>query len=97
MAVGTVAGLAPVARRLALTADVRRRRVHTHATLAHRRATTRAERALGHPIALSAHQTVLVFRADPDAADPALTQPVPPLLAPLRLHQRTCKPQFAAA
>jgi modification methylase len=86
VAVGIAAGLAPVARSLALTADVRRRRVHTHATLAQRRAATRAERALGHPIALSAHQTVLVFRADPEAADPALTQPIPPL--PQR-HQRT--------
>ncbi|MFE0024129.1 DNA methyltransferase [Amycolatopsis sp. NPDC059021] len=73
------AGLAPIARCLALTARVRRRRVYTHATLAQRRATTRAERALGHPIALPTHHTALVFRAEPDAAAsaPALPNPLP--------------------
>jgi hypothetical protein len=65
-AIGSAVGLAPVARCLALTADVHSRRVRTHAAFAERRAATRAERALGHPIALSAHHTALVFRADPD-------------------------------
>ncbi|MEC3974352.1 DNA methyltransferase [Amycolatopsis sp. H20-H5] len=87
-AAGSAAGLAPVARCLALTATVRRRRAYTRATLAQRRAATRAERALGHPIALSAHHTVLVFRADPEAADPALTQPIPSLPAPHPPHRR---------
>jgi modification methylase len=84
----TAAGLAPVARCLALTATVRRGRTFTRATLAQRRAATRAERALGHPVALPAHHTVLVFRADPDAAEPApaLSLPLPP--APRRRQRR---------
>lgn len=72
-------GLAPVARCLALTAAVRGRRVRTHATLAQRRTVTRIERAVGHPVALSAHHIVLVFRADPDAAAQALARPSSPL------------------
>lgn len=65
-AIGSAVGLAPVARCLALTADVHSRRVRTHAAFAERRAATRVERALGHPIAQSAHHTALVFGADPD-------------------------------
>lgn len=98
-AIGSAAGLAPVARCLALTAAVRRRRAYTRATLAQRRTATRAERALGHPIGLPAHHTVLVFRADPEASDPALTQPIPALPAPPRSHRsaRGTRPASAAA
>lgn len=89
LTLGAVAGLAPVARCLALTAEVRGRRVLTHATLAQRRVATRIEHVTGHPIALPAHHTALVFRADPDVTDPALTQPIPPLPTPPRRHHRT--------
>lgn len=86
-AVATAAGLAPVARCVALTATVRRGRTYTRASLAQRRAAARAERALGHPVALPAHHTALVLRADPDAADPALNQSLPELPAPPRPHR----------
>lgn len=72
-------GLTPVARCLALTAAVRGRHVRTHASLTQRRTVTRLEHATGHPIALPAHHTVLVFRVDPDAAESALVRSVPPL------------------
>ncbi|MFF5992283.1 MULTISPECIES: DNA methyltransferase [Prauserella] len=98
-AVATAAGLAPVARCVALTATVRRGRTYTRASLAQRRAAARAERALGHPVALPAHHTALVLRADPDAADPALNQPLPALHAPPRPHRpgRGTRPDSAAA
>ncbi|MGK4593982.1 DNA methyltransferase [Amycolatopsis sp. w19] len=80
-AIGAAVGLAPVARSVALIADVRQRRVRTHATAAERRAVAHAERALGHPIALPAHHTALVFRADPEAGSRVTALPVPPLLA----------------
>ncbi|MFD8494853.1 DNA methyltransferase [Amycolatopsis sp. NPDC059657] len=85
---GIAVGLAPVARCLALTADIRGRRAYTRATLAQRRAATQIERAVGHSIVLQAHHTALVFRADPEAGDPALTQPIPPLPAPYPLRRR---------
>lgn len=87
VALGTAAGLAPVARCLALTAGVRGQWVFTRASVAQRRATTRIAHATGHPVALPAHHTALVFRADPDAVDPALAQPIPPLLGPPRWHR----------
>jgi modification methylase len=80
-AIGSAVGLAPVTRCLALTADVQRHRVSTHATFAERRTATRAERVLGHPIALSAHHTALVFRADPEVKSLAPALPVQPLPA----------------
>ncbi|WP_414943858.1 recombinase family protein [Amycolatopsis sp. cmx-11-32] len=89
--IGSASELAPIARCLALTAAVRRRRAYTRATLAQRRAAGRAERALGHPIALPAHHTVLVFRADPEASDPALTQLTPALPVPQRPNRRLAK------
>ncbi|WP_084145370.1 DNA methyltransferase [Amycolatopsis jejuensis] len=85
-AVGTAVGLAPIARCLALTATVRRGRVYTRATLADRRTARRAERGLGHPIALSAHHCVLVFRADPEECEPTLKHAVPTL--PTRARRR---------
>jgi hypothetical protein len=91
---GIAAGLAPIARCLALTADIRGRRIRIHSTLTHRRTVTRAEHAAGHPIALPAHHTVLVFHTDPDATDPVLAQPIPPLRMPSR--HRTHAPRFAA-
>ncbi|MFD2415003.1 DNA methyltransferase [Amycolatopsis pigmentata] len=96
-AVGSTVGLAPVARCLALTAAVRRRRVYTRATLAQRQAATRAQRALGHPIALPAHHTVVVFRADPEASDPALTELIPPRPAPPTPHRSTRGPRPTSA
>ncbi|UJW29988.1 site-specific DNA-methyltransferase [Saccharothrix sp. AJ9571] len=92
----SAAGLLPVARCLALTADLRSGRVYTHATLTQRRAATRAERALGHPIALPAHHTALVFRTEREAGDPALTQPIPPLPS-LHRRMRTARPEPLAA
>ncbi|WP_216215731.1 DNA methyltransferase [Amycolatopsis aidingensis] len=99
VAAGIAAGLAPVARCLALTATVRRGRAYTRATLAQRRAVTRAARALGHPIALPAHHTALVFRADPDSTGPAVAQPIPPLptLPRTRRRARRVSPSAAAA
>lgn len=88
-AIGTAVGLAPVARCLALTATVRRGNTYTRATFAQRRAVRRAERTLGHPIALPAHHTVLVFQADPEAVDPAMTESIWPSPAPLKLPRRT--------
>lgn len=87
LAIGAAAGLAPVARCLTLTATVRGRRVFTRATLTQRRTATRIERATGHPVALPAHRTALVFRVDPDAVDPALMHPIPPLSTPPRRHR----------
>ncbi|WP_410675333.1 DNA methyltransferase [Amycolatopsis sp. cmx-4-68] len=82
LAAGSAAGLAPIARCEALTATVRRGRTHTRATLGQRRVAARAERALGHPVTLPAHHTVLVFRADPDAGVRHPAQPIPLLSAP---------------
>ncbi|WP_409497218.1 DNA methyltransferase [Amycolatopsis sp. cmx-11-12] len=94
--IGSASGLAPIARCLALTAAVRRR-AYTRATLAQRRAAGRAERALGHPIALPAHHTVLVFRADPEASDPALTQLIPALPVHPRPHRSARETRLASA
>ncbi|MFD9961934.1 DNA methyltransferase [Amycolatopsis sp. NPDC058986] len=95
-AVGSAAGLAPVVRCLALTAGLWRRRVYSHATLAQRRAATHAQRVLGHPVALPTYHTALVFRVDPDAVDPALALPIPPLLVPPRRHHRTHRKFYAS-
>ncbi|MGA6164161.1 DNA methyltransferase [Amycolatopsis magusensis] len=89
IAAGSAAGLVLAAQCLALTADVRSGRVYTRATHTQRSAATRAEHALGHPIALPAHQIVLVFRVDPEAVDPALTQSIPPLTVPRRRTARS--------
>lgn len=94
LTLASTAGLAPVARCLALTAAVRGRRVLTHATLAQRCATTRIAQATGHPVALPAHHTALIFRADPDAAEPALTRPIPPL-PPLPRHPQVSRSSVA--
>ncbi|MFD8493344.1 DNA methyltransferase [Amycolatopsis sp. NPDC059657] len=77
LALGAAAGLAPVARCVALTADLRGARVRTRATLAEWRTATHMERLIGHPIALRAHHDVLVVRADPDALETAPAMPVP--------------------
>jgi modification methylase len=49
LTIGSAAGLAPIARCVALTADVQGRRVSTHATLAQRRTASSIERATGYP------------------------------------------------
>ena len=91
VAVGIAAGLAPIARCLALTADFRGQRVFTHGTFAQRRTTSHIERATGYPSALPAHQTVLVFRADPEASDVALALPIPVLPPIPRRRVRTSR------
>lgn len=60
---GTAAGLAPVDRCIALTAELRGSRLITRATLAERR----ASRAAGSPTSLVAHHEVLVFQLAHDA------------------------------
>lgn len=85
-AAGAAAGLMPVARCLALTAEVRGQRVLTRAQ---RRIATRIERATGRPIALQAHHTAVVFQAAPDTVDPALVCRIPPPpTLPRRLRAR---------
>lgn len=91
VAVGVAAGLAPIARCVALTADFRGQRVFTHGTFAQRRTASRIERATGYPSALPAHQNVLVFRADPQASDVALTLPIPTLPPTPRRRVRTSR------
>jgi len=66
IAAGTSAGLAPVERCIALTAELRGSRLVTRASLAERRAAARA-RATGAPTALTAHHEVLVFQLAHDA------------------------------
>lgn len=66
IAAGISAGLAPVDRCIALTAGLRGNRLVTRASLADRRAVARA-RALGAPVALTAHHEVLVFQLAHDA------------------------------
>jgi hypothetical protein len=100
LAAGIAVGLAPVARCLALTAHPRGQRVRTHASLAERRAAARIATLTGRPIALPAHHTVLVFRVDPDAADAALTAPLPPSLTRRKTaaaRRPTVKPAGLAA
>ncbi len=89
VAAGSAAGLAPIARCQALTAAIRRGRTHTRATFAQRQVAARAECALGHPVTLPAHDTVLVFRADPDAETQYPAQAVSPLWVPARTRRRT--------
>ena len=64
IAAGTAAGLAPVERCVALTAELRGSRLVTRASLAERRA---AARASAGPAALTAHHEVLVFQLAHDA------------------------------
>lgn len=82
--IGSAAGLAPVARCLALTATTKRGRTYTHAPLAQRRTAIRAERALEHSVALSAHHTVLVFQTDPDGVGTTPQRIAPPTTLPLQ-------------
>jgi hypothetical protein len=97
LAVGAAAGLAPVARCVALTAKVCGQQVFVHATRAQRRTATRIERALGHPITLAAHHTALVFRADSHAVEPALVQPIPRLSTPPQRHRSHLAPAVAVS
>jgi modification methylase len=94
LALASTAGLAPIGRCVALTAAVRGHRVHTHATLAQWRTVARIEHATGHPVALPAHHTAVVLRADPDATDAALTRPIPPLPEPPS-YRRSSRPAGA--
>jgi modification methylase len=63
VAAGTAAGLAPVDRCVALTAELRGDRLITRASLAERR----AARATASPTSLAAHHEVLVFQLAHDA------------------------------
>lgn len=85
-------GLACVARCLALTAGIRGEKARTRAGFTARRQARRIERATGHPCALPAFHTALVFRADPEATDPALAHPLPGGLEPLRRHDDRLRP-----
>ncbi|GLZ37851.1 DNA methyltransferase [Actinokineospora sp. NBRC 105648] len=68
-------GLVAVDRCVALLAELRGHRVLTHASLAHRRAAERHRRTTGHPMALHAHQDLLVFQpALPTAATTVATR-----------------------
>jgi modification methylase len=82
LSAGAATGFVPVARCIALTAPVHTRRAHLHGAPAQRRARGRLRRLTGHPVALPAHHTALVFRVDPAAADVTVRLPIPPL--PLR-------------
>lgn len=66
IAAARAAGLAPVERCVALTAELRNGRLASRASLAERRAAARA-RAAGTPTALTAHHEVLVFQLAHDA------------------------------
>lgn len=72
IAAGTSAGLAPVERCIALTAELRGSRLVTRSSLAERRAAARA-RAAGAPTALTAHHEVIVFQLAHDAELAAAT------------------------
>lgn len=96
-ALGAVAGLAPVARCVALTADLRGARVRTRATLAERRTASHIERLSGHPVALRAHHDVLVFRADPDALATTPALPIPTVPTPPRRRRTRAGRELAVA
>jgi hypothetical protein len=92
LAAGIATGFTPAARCIALTADLRGPRVRSRATRSQRRATARLHRLTGHPFALPAHHTALVFRADcepdRDAVEAVLRAPVPaPSAPPTRRHR----------
>ncbi|MBQ1091389.1 DNA methyltransferase [Streptomyces sp. B93] len=63
LSAGREAGLVPVERCVALLAALRGDQLIVRASLAQRRGAARLERAIGHPIMLTAHHDVLVFRA----------------------------------
>ncbi|AXK36429.1 DNA methylase [Streptomyces armeniacus] len=65
---GRAAGLVPVERCVALTAELRGSRLVVRSSLAQRRAAARHERATRQPVMLPAHHEVLVFQAPPPAA-----------------------------
>lgn len=69
------AGLVPVDRCVALLAELRDDRLLVRASLAQRRCAARHERASDHPIALTAHHDVLIFRAPYEAAAAAALRP----------------------
>ena len=72
---GRAAGLVPVERCIALMAELRDDRLVVHASMAQRRIAADRARAVGHPISLTAHQDVLVFRAPAEAAQAAAIRP----------------------
>ncbi|MET8759851.1 DNA methyltransferase [Lentzea sp. NPDC004782] len=74
----TAAGLAPVERCIALTAELYGARLSTHASFAERRAADHA-RAAGTPTALTAHLEVLVFQLAHDAELASATAMPPPV------------------
>lgn len=78
------ARLAPVARCIALTVPLRGGKLVTQPTWAQRRAVTRAERLAGHPVTLTAHHEVLVFRAPPATTAISAT----PDLVSVRISER---------
>jgi hypothetical protein len=69
------AGLLPVERCVALLAELRGDRLVVRTSLPQRRCAARHERATGHPIALTAHHDVLVFRAPYEATAASVVRP----------------------
>ncbi|MFD8716926.1 DNA methyltransferase [Streptomyces sp. NPDC059629] len=76
------AGLVPVERCVTLLAELRGDRMVLTTSPVQRRRTARQTRATGHPIALTAHLDVLVFRAAHEAAAADAVRPLHPLLPP---------------
>lgn len=74
---GTAAGLVPVERCVALTAEIRGTSVKTRASFAERQAAT-ASRAAGQPVMLAAHYEVIVYKAARDAGNSAAVAAAPP-------------------
>lgn len=83
---GADLGLVPVERCVALSAAIRGGRLVSHAGLAARRAAARQQRATGHPVCLTAHRDVLVWRMPP-AAD-AVNAVAATALSPRRASAR---------
>jgi hypothetical protein len=79
LSAGIAAGLVPLARCIALTAALNGRWVRPWTTRTQRRTAARMQRSTGHPVALPAHHTALVFGVVPLAEDAALSLPIPPL------------------
>lgn len=93
IAAARTARLVPVARHVALLAELHDGRVHLEASLAQRRAVAAHQRTTKQPIALSVHHEVIVFHAPRLAAQAAaLPAPAVPIRPRLRaLHDEAAE------
>ncbi|WP_059007831.1 TRM11 family methyltransferase [Streptomyces specialis] len=82
------ARLVPAARCIALQVPLRESELVLRPSLAQRRAVARCERLTGHPIGVTAHHDVLVFRAPGTAAQAAAAAVPAPSRIPPRLRER---------